>query len=40
MIDLLVGFLRDIGVTDARVLVNSLGGPALGGDYRDALGQH
>ena len=37
MIDLLLRFLREIGVTDARVLVNSLGGPATRVDYRNRL---
>jgi histidyl-tRNA synthetase len=37
MIDMLVGFLREIGVTDAEVLLNSLGGREARTRYRDAL---
>jgi histidyl-tRNA synthetase len=37
MIDTLVGFLRDIGVRDVEVLVNSLGGPDTRVRYREAL---
>ncbi len=37
MIDMLVAFLRDIGVTDADVLLNSLGGPEARSAYREAL---
>ncbi len=37
MIDMLVGFLNAIGVKDARVLVNSLGGPGTRARYKEAL---
>jgi histidyl-tRNA synthetase len=37
MIDMLVAFLQGIGVTDAEVLVNSLGGPEARAKYRQAL---
>jgi histidyl-tRNA synthetase len=37
MIDLLVTFLRDIGISDARVLVNSLGDAAARDRYKAAL---
>jgi histidyl-tRNA synthetase len=37
MIDMLVAFLQDIGVTDAEVLVNSLGGPEARTAYQGAL---
>jgi histidyl-tRNA synthetase len=37
LIDMLVAFLKDIGVGDVEVLVNSLGGPAARTAYRDAL---
>jgi histidyl-tRNA synthetase len=37
MIDLLVRFLRDIGVADARVYLNSLGGPDARARYKAAL---
>jgi histidyl-tRNA synthetase len=40
MIDMLVGFLRELAVPDLQVLVNTLGGPATRGLYRDALVQH
>jgi histidyl-tRNA synthetase len=39
MIDMLVGFLNDIRVPGALVLVNSLGGPGARARYRDALVQ-
>lgn len=39
LIDMLVGFLKDIGVTDAEVLVNSLGGSDARKNYREALKQ-
>ena len=37
MIDMLVGFLRDLSVPGVEVLVNSLGGPEARARYRDAL---
>lgn len=37
MIDLLVGFLRSIGVSDPEVLVNSIGGPETRARYREAI---
>jgi histidyl-tRNA synthetase len=37
MIDMLVGFLRDVGVGDAEVLLNSLGSGDARTRYRDAL---
>jgi histidyl-tRNA synthetase len=40
LIDMLVGFLNDIEVPGARVLVNSLGGPQARVRYRDALVAH
>jgi histidyl-tRNA synthetase len=40
MIHMLMEFLRAIGVTDARVLVNSLGGAATRGRYKEALQKH
>jgi histidyl-tRNA synthetase len=40
MIDMLVGFLRDLAIPDLEVLVNSLGGPQTRARYRDALVQH
>jgi histidyl-tRNA synthetase len=40
MVDLLVRFLREIGVLDARVLVNSLGDAEARGRYKAALLAH
>jgi histidyl-tRNA synthetase len=40
MIDMLVGFLRELAVPGLEVLVNTLGGPNTRGLYRDALVQH
>ncbi|HEY2511218.1 MAG TPA: histidine--tRNA ligase [Polyangiaceae bacterium] len=40
MIDLLVTFLRGIGIQDAEVLINSLGGPEARAKYREALTAH
>jgi histidyl-tRNA synthetase len=37
LIDTLVSFFADIGVTDADVLVNSLGGPETRARYKEAL---
>jgi histidyl-tRNA synthetase len=37
MIDLLVGFLKELKIPDVRVLVNSLGGPSVRLRYKDAL---
>jgi histidyl-tRNA synthetase len=37
MIDMLVVFLETIGVRDARVLVNSMGGPGARARYKEAL---
>ena len=40
LIDLLVGFLGDIGIRGAEVFLNSLGGPDTRARYRDALVRH
>ncbi len=40
LVDLLVRFLAEIGITDARVLVNSLGDAATLARYRAALVEH
>ncbi len=40
MIDMLATFLREVGVLDVEVLVNSLGGPATRVRYREALVAH
>jgi histidyl-tRNA synthetase len=40
MIDLLVGFFHGLGIADARVTVNSLGGAESRAKYRDALLAH
>jgi histidyl-tRNA synthetase len=37
MIDMLATFLREVGVQDVEVLVNSLGGPAARARYRERL---
>jgi histidyl-tRNA synthetase len=37
MIDMLVGFLRGLGIADAKVLVNSIGSGDTRARYRDAL---
>ena len=37
LIDLLVGFLRELQIPDLRVLVNSIGGPSVRARYREAL---
>jgi histidyl-tRNA synthetase len=40
MIDMLATFLREVGVLDVEVLVNSLGGPGTRARYREALVAH
>jgi histidyl-tRNA synthetase len=40
MIDMLAGLLRDLGIADFEIVVNSLGGPKARARYRDALLQH
>jgi histidyl-tRNA synthetase len=40
MIDMLVGFLASVGVRDAEVFINSLGGPGARAKYKDALLAH
>ena len=37
MIDMLVQFLRELGIADAEVLVNSIGGPETRAKYKNAL---
>ncbi|HKY37937.1 MAG TPA: histidine--tRNA ligase [Polyangiaceae bacterium] len=40
IVDMLVGFLNQLGVTDVEVRVNSIGGPVARQKYRDALLAH
>jgi histidyl-tRNA synthetase len=40
MIDMLVGFLKEIAIPGVEVFVNSLGGRETRGKYRDALVEH
>jgi histidyl-tRNA synthetase len=40
IIDMLVGFLNQLGITDLEVRVNSIGGPGTRQKYRDALLAH
>jgi histidyl-tRNA synthetase len=40
MIDMLVQFLRELSIPDVEVLVNTLGGPATRGLYREALARY
>ncbi|MDP9150226.1 MAG: histidine--tRNA ligase [Myxococcota bacterium] len=40
MIDMLVGFLSQLGIADLEVVVNSIGGPRARALYRDALVRH
>jgi histidyl-tRNA synthetase len=37
VIDMVVGFISDLGITEVEVLLNSLGGPETRALYRDAL---
>jgi histidyl-tRNA synthetase len=37
MIDMLVGFLKEVGISDVEVRVNSIGGPVTRQKYREAL---
>jgi histidyl-tRNA synthetase len=37
LIDMLVGFLREVGISDVEVRVNSIGGPVTRQKYREAL---
>ncbi|HEY6077247.1 MAG TPA: histidine--tRNA ligase [Polyangiaceae bacterium] len=40
IVDMLVGLLRDLGIADVEVRVNSIGGPVTRQKYRDALVAH
>ncbi len=40
IVDMLVGFLREAGIEDVEVRVNSIGGPATRQKYREALLAH
>ncbi len=37
VIDMVVGFISDLGITEVEVLINSIGGPETRARYRDAL---
>ena len=37
VIDMVVGFISDLGITEVEVLINSIGGPEARAQYRDAL---
>jgi histidyl-tRNA synthetase len=37
VIDMVVGFISELGITEVEVLVNSIGGPETRAHYRDAL---